>query len=59
MRLTSAEAELVRLWRATDERGRMRIMEAARFEAEAAREARGIGWRVVDGEGRRDHDNRQ
>ena len=51
MELTDAEQELIRLWRATDERGRRDVMDLARFEAEAAAEARDTGWRVVGGRG--------
>ena len=51
MELTDAERELVRLWRAMDERGRRDVMDLAEFEAEASREARTVGWRVVAGKG--------
>lgn len=46
-----AEKELIRLWRATDEHGRRDVMDLARFEVEAAAEARDTGWRIVGGTG--------
>lgn len=52
MELTRAELELLRLWRATDETGRVCIMEEARWQAEAAHRKHGGGWRVIDGEAR-------
>jgi len=47
--LSAAEVELVRLWRSTDGRGHEHIMDVARFEVEAAAEARSVLWHVVEG----------
>ena len=49
MGLSAAEVELVRLWRSTDRRGHEHIMDVARFEVEAAAEARSVLWHVVEG----------
>lgn len=56
MDLNKAEAELLRLWRETDERGRIDIMRVAQFEAEAARGSRNRleSWRVIDGGARQE-----
>ena len=48
-----AEAELLRLWRRLDWRGRTNVMDLARFEAEATAECAGTGWHVMDGGGRK------
>ena len=53
---SEAEAELLRLWRSMDDRGRRSVMDVARFEAEAAEEARSIGWHVLEGGGSRKTD---